>query len=405
MAIERPLESLPDDELLRRLAELLGQSRRVEADLVAHIGEVDRRRLFSRYACPSMFGYCMEVLRLSEHEAYLRIAVARAAREHPVLLALLAEGRLHLAGIAKLAPHLTPENRDALLARAVHKSKREIEELVAELAPQPDAPSLMRRLPGRPLRVLELGPDRVPGLDVGLGSDPVPELAAELGPDRVPETVARVAWVESSAHSSPPQAAAIQPLSPERYKVQFTAGAALRDKLERLRALMRSEVPDGDLAAIIEKAVTEKLERLEARRHGAAKAPRTDLRTTDTSASSRRLGPAAGARPIEKVAGVVRMAPARDVDGSRTAVARHEARVHAGDPVGLQVAAGPRVQERLVLEYPNRGLDRVQGLASRLEHLEAHVRGALAGLLAWAFLFRWGVRSRRDGRRGAHTAR
>jgi hypothetical protein len=34
------LTSIPDDELLRRLAELLHQSRRVEADLVAHIGEL-----------------------------------------------------------------------------------------------------------------------------------------------------------------------------------------------------------------------------------------------------------------------------------------------------------------------------------------------------------------------------
>ena len=99
--------------------------------------------------------------------------MARAAREHPVLLVLLSEGRLHLAGIAKLAPHLTLENRDALLERAVHKSKREIEELVAELAPQPDARSLMRKLPERPARALELGPDRV-------RSRPL-----ELGPDRV----------------------------------------------------------------------------------------------------------------------------------------------------------------------------------------------------------------------------
>jgi hypothetical protein len=160
MEMERSLESLPDEELLRRLADLLGRSRRVEADLVAHIGEVDRRRLFSREACPSMFTYCTEVLHLSEHEAYLRIAVARAAREHPMLLVLLAEGRLHLAGIAKLAPHLTRENRDALLERAVHRSKREIEELLAKLAPRPDAPALMRKLPERPVRPLELGPDR-----------------------------------------------------------------------------------------------------------------------------------------------------------------------------------------------------------------------------------------------------
>ena len=83
------LTSFSDDDLLRRLSDLLGQSRRDEADLVAHVGEVDRRRLYAREASPSMFAYCTEVLHLSEAEAYhLRIAAARASREHPLLLTL-----------------------------------------------------------------------------------------------------------------------------------------------------------------------------------------------------------------------------------------------------------------------------------------------------------------------------
>ena len=116
--------------------DLLRQSRRVESEIVTHIGEMDERRLYAREATPSMFAYCTEVLHLSEAEAYLRIAVARAAREHPMLLAMLADGRLHLTGIAKLAPHLTSRERDALLKRATHKSKRQVEELVAETRAQ-----------------------------------------------------------------------------------------------------------------------------------------------------------------------------------------------------------------------------------------------------------------------------
>jgi hypothetical protein len=143
------LDSLSDDDLLRRLSDLLGQSRCDEADFVAHIGEVDRRRLYAREAAPSMFAYCTELLHLSEAEAYLRITAARAAREHPQLLTMLADGRLHLTAITKLAPHLTAENRGALLERATHLSKRQVEELVAELSPRPDAPSLMRKLPSR----------------------------------------------------------------------------------------------------------------------------------------------------------------------------------------------------------------------------------------------------------------
>ena len=90
------LSTLSDDELLRRLSELLQQSRYVESDLVAHIGEVDARRLYAEKASSSMFIYCTEVLHLSEHEAYLRITVARASRRHPVLLEMLSDGHVGL---------------------------------------------------------------------------------------------------------------------------------------------------------------------------------------------------------------------------------------------------------------------------------------------------------------------
>src|SRR5207245_3061556 len=150
MQEKRLLQSIPDDELLHRLAELMGQSRRVEADIVAHIAEVDERRLYAREALPSMFAYCTYVLHLSYGEAYLRISAARASREHPMLLAMLADGRLHLSAIAKLAPHLTRENRDSLLERATHRSKRQIEEQIAEIAPRQDVPAVVRKLPESP---------------------------------------------------------------------------------------------------------------------------------------------------------------------------------------------------------------------------------------------------------------
>ena len=178
MESKTTLHFVPDDELLRRLGELVSHSRRVEVDLVSHIGEVEERRLYAREAFPSMFAYCTGALHLSEAEAYLRITVARAAREHPLLLTMLGDGRLHLSGIVKLLPILTRENRDWLLERATHRSKRQIVELVAELSPRPDVPSLMRKLPqGEPSRrrrpprpdpdrasCFELGPDGVDGL-------------------------------------------------------------------------------------------------------------------------------------------------------------------------------------------------------------------------------------------------
>ena len=82
--------------------------------------------------------------------------------------------------------------------------------------------------------------------------------------------------------------------------MQFTASADLRDKIERLTALMRAEVPDGDLAAVIERAVTEKLERLEARRFGSTTAPRKTLAGTRYEPRPSRHVPAAVRRAVRE---------------------------------------------------------------------------------------------------------
>jgi hypothetical protein len=291
MEEKRPLQSIPDDELLHRLAELMGQSRRVEADIVAHIAEVDERKLYAREALPSMFAYCTDVLHLSEAEAYLRILAARASREHPMLLTMLADGRLHLTAIAKLAPHLTRENRDGLLERATHRSKRQTEELIAEIAPRPDVPVMVRKLPER--RTLPTaGHLVVPNRGEGLGRVPI----LELRPDGV------AAPAMEAGQDPPASPSVVQPLSPGRYKVQFTASAEFHHKLERLRALMGSRGPEGDLAAVIEQAVTEKLERLEASRFARTKAPRKGPAKTEdagTVPSSRHI-PAAVRRAVRE---------------------------------------------------------------------------------------------------------
>ncbi len=330
MALERPLESLSDDDLLHGLADLLRQSRRVEADLVAHIAEVEVRRLYAREASPSMFVYCTDVLHLSEAEAYLRIRAARAAREHPAVLAMLADGRLHLSGTAKLAPCLTPENRDVLLSRAVHKSKRQIEEILAAWAPRPDVPAVLRKLPDRKTRensAIQESRAEVPSV--------------ELGPDGVQGTTAPGVV----PRPAPPAPVLIQPLSPARYKVQFTAGAELHGKLERLRALLRHEIPDGDLGRVIEKAVSETLERLEARRFGRPESPgKTLVRTNpvqehpvQTNPSSRHV-PASVRRAVHRRDG----GRCRFMDAhGRRCPERHRLEYHHRHPFALGGGSAP----------------------------------------------------------------
>jgi hypothetical protein len=47
----------------------------------------------------------------------------------------------------------------------------------------------------------------------------------------------------------------VQPLSPERYRVQFTIGQDGYDLLRRVQTLLRREIPDGDTGAIFERAL------------------------------------------------------------------------------------------------------------------------------------------------------
>ncbi len=292
----RTLQAVPDDELLRFIERLVAQSRGVEADLIDHIAEADERRLYARQAFPSMFAYCTQALHLSEAEAFRRITVARAARRHPALLTALAEGRVHLSGLALLVPLVTADNCAGLLERAAHRSKREIEELVAELAPRAAVPASIRKLPERRDTKASIPSpgDRSDRTVPGSGKD------AQL----FPGTAAAARTPDSTGQSAFPPAherehERVEPLSPARYKVQFTASAGFRDKLERLKALMRREVPSGDFAEIIERAVSEKLERLEARRFAKAAAPRKSLTDTVPSARSRHL-PAAVRRAVHE---------------------------------------------------------------------------------------------------------
>ena len=98
------LSRLDDEELLEQLSHCIGNDRNNEAQILAHIAEVDLRRLYARQAYSSMFAYCTDALHLSEAAAFRRLTAARASRRFPVLLEAVASGELHLCAIKLLAP-------------------------------------------------------------------------------------------------------------------------------------------------------------------------------------------------------------------------------------------------------------------------------------------------------------
>ena len=66
----------------------------------------------------------------------------------------------------------------------------------------------------------------------------------------------------------------VTPLAPERYKVQFTVSRETHDRLREAQDLLRHRIPDGDVAAIFDRALTLLLMDLRKNRHADTDRPR-----------------------------------------------------------------------------------------------------------------------------------
>jgi hypothetical protein len=239
---------------------------------------MDARRLFVPVGHASMFQYCVHELHMSEETAFRRIRAARLARKFPAMFDALADGRLHLTAVVLLAPHLRPKNADELLAAVTHKTRREVERLLAERFPQPDVPTLVRAI----------GPSAVTPASaecVDAASEP-PALAAPLLPCMEPvsamtmEPLAPAPVVPcpesklASRMEPLPSRARLAPLSPGRFAMQVTLDQETFDLLRYVQALLGHAVPSGEIAEVLKRSLRELAHKLERQKFAATTRPR-----------------------------------------------------------------------------------------------------------------------------------
>ena len=258
MAITSP-SLLSDRDLLDKTRRVAALERRTTAELIALLAELDSRRLYLGLGYSSMFTFCTQALHLSESAAYARITAARAARRFPMLLGRLDDGDITLTTVSLLAAHLTDENHEVLLDAARHKSKRDVEELVACLHAQPVVPSLLRRV---------LTPTTQSSVPTASGMN---ERATAPGDDGQTLLEDRPVAIPRP-HRSP-----VAPLGNDRYLLRITLTSEGRGHLDRARALLRHTIPTGDPAAIIERALAALVCELERTRLAATSRPRRAL--------------------------------------------------------------------------------------------------------------------------------
>jgi hypothetical protein len=245
---------LSDSELIAEVTRLARCERAVTVRLIAHLAELDSRRLYLAAGYSSLFLYCTQALHLSEHGAYHRIESARAARRFPRVLDLLTDGALTLTTAGLIGSHLTAENHETLLAAASNKSKRAVEEALVRYFPRHDVPPSLRKLP-------------VPGGLVSATVDPDDSASA-------PEPHSPAAPI--AARAVPPQAPpprVVTPLAPDRYAIRFTATAETCEKLRKAQDLLRHSVPNGDTAEIFDRALTALIDDLARKKFAATERP------------------------------------------------------------------------------------------------------------------------------------
>jgi len=250
---------LSDEALLTRIKALAVRERDATVELVAHLAELDGRKTHLGEGSGSLYMYCRKELGLSEDAAWNRAATAAAVRRYPVILGWLADGSLNVTTVRILRTVLTPENHLAVLTEAKHRSKKEVELIEARLNPKPDVASTIRKVP-------------------------VP----------TPLTSPLVATPPQVAHTAPPPAPpvvfqppashpVVAPLTPERYRVQFTVSKETHDKLRQVQDLLCREVPGGDPAVIFDRALDVLLREVEKKKMAASARPRPQRLTKDGS--------------------------------------------------------------------------------------------------------------------------
>jgi 5-methylcytosine-specific restriction endonuclease McrA len=288
----RLLAHLSDRDLLSALSDAESRLHRNTAELLQHLGEVDARKIYLAAGYSSMHAWCVEERHYSEGAAYRRIRAARVARRFPAVLEAVACGRLHLTAVVLLKPRLNRETAQELVTAATHKSRTEIEHMLAARFPRRDVPTRVQAVapaagaspltpasieaPGSELTPAsvettcpELTPASVEGPDVEPTAALTPALTETTCPELTPASV--IAAAGPLARAPYPK---ITPLSPERYALQVTISRELRERLNHARDLLRSRIPSAELADVLAHGVEALIAELEKQKFAATRAPR-----------------------------------------------------------------------------------------------------------------------------------
>lgn len=130
------LKHLPNNILLTDTSNLVRREREVTAQVLWHLREIDRRKLYADLKCSSLFDYCVKKLKYSEGQASRRVNACRMLHDMPSLAKKIEEGSLNLSTVNQIAGFLKNENitdpkiKEKVVEQVVGKTTRETETIL-----------------------------------------------------------------------------------------------------------------------------------------------------------------------------------------------------------------------------------------------------------------------------------
>ena len=124
-----------DDQLIDGLRNLVAQETKCTHEIVLHLVEVNKRRLFADLGYSSMFDYLTRGLGYSNASAQRRICAARAVAAVPEVYDCLEKGKLSLGVLEVTADAIAKPGGKELLSEVCGRGKDEALRIVAQHFP------------------------------------------------------------------------------------------------------------------------------------------------------------------------------------------------------------------------------------------------------------------------------
>ena len=228
-------------DLTKRLAELLRREH-------GALAEFDRERRWVELGHTSLFYFLHRELGLSKGAAFYRKTAAELIQRYPEVIEPLRQGKLCITSVVELAKVITPENRDEVVPRFFHASKREAKAVAAELRPAEAAPHrdvvtvLQLAAPATATAQVEAPTDHA-----SPGAVRLDELRGEVPAS--PPCLARPAPLPAARPDE------VEPLTADLRRYHFTVSKRFLAKLAAARDALSHSHPGADTETVLDAAL------------------------------------------------------------------------------------------------------------------------------------------------------